>query len=337
MSYQPNTTIVPFPENRIGMVEAFLRGLPSNPTRRVYRHTLRCMDGYMGNRPLVSATRRDIEGYRSHLEELGRAPSTIAKHLAALSGFFAFAEDEGVIDRNPAARARRPKVPDVSPRQGLSSDEVRALLSVPDPGTLVGLRDLALVRVLAIQGWRISEALGLRVEHLGDEQGHKTATIKGKGGKVARVPLAAAVWTAITSWTSAAEITVGPVFAGVKKGGEVIPGRAISSQSAWKRIRFLAGKAGIDRDIHPHLFRHGCVTTALAAGVPLHQVQDFARHSDPRTTRRYDSHRNSLANPTPHVLAAALDVEDAEEPAAEVLDSEDWAEVRLSNVRQNQL
>jgi hypothetical protein len=39
-------------------------------------------------------------------------------------------------------------------------------------------------------------------------------------------------------------------------------------------------------------------------------VQDFARHEDPRTTRRYDSHRQSLANQTPHVLASVLSSDD---------------------------
>jgi len=297
---------VAFPESRISLVEAFLRGLPSEATRQVYRLAIRRFREFLGERELADASRRHVEAYRAHLEDLGRAPSTVSKHLSAISGFFEFALDEGVIERNPAARARRPKVPDVSPRIGLTTDEVKALFAVPDFTTLVGLRDRALLHVLAIQAWRISEALGLRVEDLGEEAGHKVATIEGKGGKVARVTLAAEVWLAVRDWLDRAAIEEGPVFVGVLKGGRVQPGEAISVQSAWRRVQFLAKRASIERRIHPHLFRHGCVTQALAAGVPLHQVQDFARHADPRTTRRYDSHRNSLANPTCHVLASKL-------------------------------
>jgi integrase len=42
--------------------------------------------------------------------------------------------------------------------------------------TCVGLRDRTRVTVLAVQGWRISEALGLRVEDLAEEQGQKGGT-----------------------------------------------------------------------------------------------------------------------------------------------------------------
>jgi len=297
--------IVAFPESDVSLLDAYLRGLPSDATRRVYRRAIRSFCSFL-DREALTATRRDVEAYRAHLEELGRAPSTICKHLSALSGFYGFAIDEGVLDRNPAAAARRPRLPDTSPRRALSPDEVRALLAAPDTATVVGLRDRAMLTCLAVQGWRIAEVLGLRVEDLDEEQGHRVATVTGKGSKTMRVPLAAPTWTAITSWLEAASIESGPVFVAVeRKGGdEVIPGKALSQQSAWKRLRLLARRAGLRREVSAHLFRHGAITAALDAGVALRDVQDFARHADPRTTRRYDSHRQSLANPTPHVLAA---------------------------------
>ena len=298
--------IVAFPEARVGLVDAFIRGLPTEATRKVYRRVLGQFDAFLGDHPLASATRRNIEAFRAHLEAVGRSPATVARAMSAISGFFGFALDEGVVTHDPAARARRPKVPDVSPRRGTTPEEVRALLAVTDPETAIGLRDTALITVLAIQGWRIAEALGLQVEDLDEEQGHKVAVISGKGGKVARVPLAAETEDAIRRWLARAELVTGAVFVAVSKGGEVMAGKAITPQSAWKRIRWLATKAGIQRKLHAHLFRHGAVTAALAAGVPLHQVQDYARHADPRTTRRYDGHRNSLANPTPHVLAGLI-------------------------------
>ena len=313
----PNTTtrqaaIIVFPEARVGLVGAFIRGLPSEATRKVYRRVLEQFDTFLGDHPMDRATRQNIEAFRAHLEAVGRSPATVARAMSAISGFFGFALDEGVVTRDPSARARRPKVPDVSPRRGTTPEEVRALLAVPDPETAIGLRDMALITVLAIQGWRIAEALGLQVEDLDEEQGHKVAVISGKGGKVARVPLAAETWDVVQQWLDRAEIISGPIFVQVTKGGVVKTGKALSAQAAWKRVRWLAAKAGISREIHPHLFRHGAVTEALAAGVPLHQVQDFARHSDPRTTRRYDGHRNSLANPTPHVLAGLISAPEGE-------------------------
>lgn len=305
MSATQTAQIVAFPEVQVGLKDAFIRGLPSAATRKVYRQALDAFELFIGS-DILAVTRRDVEAYRAHLEQQGRAPATVTKVMSALSSFHGFAVAEGVIDRNPTASARRPKVPDVSPRRALSQAEVRALVAAADVSTMIGLRDRALLVTLAVQGWRISEALGLKVEDLAEEGGHRVATITGKGNKIARVPLAAATWSAIQDWIGQAGIVVGPVFTAVNKGGEVVHVEAVSPQSAWKRLGLLARRAGIGRALHPHLLRHTAVTHALAAGVALHQVQDFARHADPRTTRRYDSHRNSLNNPAPHVLAASL-------------------------------
>jgi site-specific recombinase XerD len=294
-----------FPETAVNVTSAFLRGLPSEATRAVYDRAIRQFSDFHGGE-VLKATRRDVEAFRAHLEALGRAPATIAKSMAALTGLFDFAVDEGIVERNPARSARRPKVPSVSPRQGLSTNEVRALLDALDLDTHIGRRDRVLVLLLAVQAWRISEALGLRVEDLGEESGHRVATITGKGSKVCRVPLAATTWQALREWLDATNLDSGPILVPVLKGGRVQPGRAISPQSAWRRIRHLGELAGLSRAIHPHLFRHGAATALLDKGVPLRDVQDHLRHADPRTTRRYDSHRMSLNNQSPHVLASAV-------------------------------
>ena len=292
------TQIIAFPESEVSLTDAYLRGLPTEATRKVYGRAIRVL--------LFTATRRDIEAWRAAQEEAGLAPSTVATRMTAVSSLFEFAVDEGEISVNPAARARRPRVPSESPRRGLSPAEVRAMIRACDPETLIGLRDRVMVVILGVQGWRLSELLGLQVSDLGEEGGHKVAEITGKGSKVARVPLAAETWATIHTWLEAAKIIDGPIVIPVLKGSRVHSGGAMSPQSADKRIKLIAADAGISRQVHAHLFRHGAVTTLLDAGVPLRETQDFARHADPRTTCRYDSHRQSLNNPAPHVLAGKL-------------------------------
>ena len=304
------TSVVAFPEQEISLVDAFIRGLPSEATRDAYRRSIRQFDKFLGDRALLSVNRRDVEAYRSYMDDLGRAPATIGKVMSALTGYYQFALDEGAIDRNPAASARRPKVPQESPRQGLSPSEVRALVRATADDRIIDLRDRALVLLLCVQALRVSEALGLRVEDLSEEARHKVATVTGKGFKIARIPLAAQVHQAIVDWISAAGIETGPIFVAVRKDGVVVPDKAVTAQSAWKRFKGLGVKAGLSRPVHPHLARHGACTAALDAGVALRSVQDLLRHSDPRTTRRYDSHRLSLANPAPHVLASVFVVPD---------------------------
>lgn len=59
--------------------------------------------------------------------------------------------------------------------------------------------------------------------------------------------------------------------------------------------------------LHPHALRHGFVTISLDEGASLRDVQDAARHADPRTTRRYDKNRNSLNRRPTHRLLGALE------------------------------
>ncbi len=110
--------VVAFPEAEISLVDAYLRGLPTDSTRAVYKRALKAFDKFIGVKERLVATRRNVEAYRAHLEALGRAPSTICQHLSALTGFYDFALDEKLIDNNPAARARRPKLPKRSNRRG---------------------------------------------------------------------------------------------------------------------------------------------------------------------------------------------------------------------------
>ena len=313
MTATTTAQIIAFPENLVGLSDAYLRGLRSDATRRAYRRAIDGFGAFLGAKALLAATRRDIEAYRAALEAQGLAPATVCLALSGLAGFYGFAIDEDLIARNPATVARRPRVSVQSPRRALTAQEVKAIIAACDAGTLVGLRDRAMLMLLAVQGWRIAEVLALAADDLAEEAGHKVATVHGKGGKVVRVPLAAATWQALNTWRSAAGMDYGPVFVQVGRKSVPVLGAAVSQQAAWKRLRLLARRAGVERTVHAHLFRHSAVTEALQAGMALHLVQDFARHADPKTTRRYDTHRQALSNATCHVLASRLDADMAME------------------------
>ena len=64
--------------------------------------------------------------------------------------------------------------------------------------------------------------------------------------------------------------------------------------AAARIVARLARRIGCGKHITPHSLRHSAITAALNAGVSLRDVQEFARHADPRTTIRYDRARHSL-------------------------------------------
>jgi integrase/recombinase XerD len=83
-------------------------------------------------------------------------------------------------------------------------------------------------------------------------------------------------------------------------------GRRLTRQHAGKLIKRLGEQIGLP-SLHPHALRQGFVTISLDEGASLRNVQDAARHADPRTTRRYDKNRNSLNRHPTHRLLGALE------------------------------
>ena len=228
------------------------------------------------------------------MQAMGASPATIARRLSALASFYGYALDEGMIERNPVTRIKRPKVSDTSPRLGLDRDELAALLSAAQTS---GARDHALACLLALNGLRISEALGADITDLSTERGHRTLAIVRKGGRHALVPLAPRTCKAIDAMLSGR--SPGPLFA-------TASAVRMDRHAAGKVIRRLARQAGIAKPISPHSLRHSFVTLALDAGASLRDVQDAAGHADPRTTRRYDRGRHNLDRHPTYTVASRI-------------------------------
>jgi len=226
------------------------------------------------------------------MEANGRARATIARRLCTVAGFYRYAVEEDLLEHSPAAHVRRPRLDYESHMVGLDRNEVGALLVAAGLGTAV---EHALSSLLAINGLRISEALGADVDDLGLERGHRTLTVLRKGGKLITIPLAPRTARAIDLAIS--ERTEGPVF--------LTPdGRRLDRHGAGRIVRRIARRAGITKPVGPHTLRHAFITAALDAGVPLRDVQEAASHADPRTTMRYDRARTSLDRHATYIVAA---------------------------------
>jgi site-specific recombinase XerD len=167
----------------------------------------------------------------------------------------------------------------------------------PGAAGLASAREHALISLLAINGLRVSEALGADIEALGLERGHRTLTVLRQGGKIVTIPLAPRTARAID--LAIGERVEGPIFWGHNR-------ERLDRDAAWRIVRRLARKAGINKPVGPHTLRHAFITAALDAGVPLRDVQEAASHADPRTTMRYDRARVSLDRHATYIVAAFL-------------------------------
>ena len=159
---------------RLALV-GFLAGY-SGPTRESYRTDLRLFTVWLTDRQvrLLAVQRTHIELYGRWLEEQGRARSTVGRRLSTLAGFYRYCEQEPILERSPAAHVRRPKQDYESRTLGLDRNELGAFLVAAG---LSSNRDHALASLLALNGLRISEALGADIDHLNVERGHRTLRI----------------------------------------------------------------------------------------------------------------------------------------------------------------
>jgi site-specific recombinase XerD len=128
-------------------------------------------------------------------EVRGYKPSTVARRLSVLVGFYRTCVIDAVLDHSPADHVRHPPVPPVSPTLGLSHLQFETMLAAGR--TSHNVNDFALVALLGLLGLRISEATGASVEDLGEAHGPRVLRVHGKGDKIALVPLPPAVGRAV--------------------------------------------------------------------------------------------------------------------------------------------
>jgi integrase/recombinase XerD len=124
---------------------------------------------------------------------------------------------------------------------------------------------------------------------------YRVLAVVGKGGQRTLVPLAPQTVRAIGAALGGR--TDGPLLVS-NSGGR------LDRHDAAPIVARLARRAGLAKHITPHSLRHTMVTLALDAGVSLRDVQDAARHADPRATRRYDRARHALDRHATYTLAA---------------------------------
>jgi integrase/recombinase XerD len=265
-------------------------------TREVYALDLRQFATWCRARSLAlfAVRRADIEGFARDLEAKGRARATVTRRLSTIAGFYKYAVEEELLGTSPAAHVRRPRVDYESRAVALDRNELGALLVAAGLGSST---EHGLISLLALNGLRVSEAVGADIEHLGLERGHRTLTITRKGGKIVTIPLAPRTARALD--LAIGERTEGPVFL----AGD---GRRLDRHGAGRIVRKAARRAGIAKPVTPHTLRHAFITAALDAGVPLRDVQEAASHADPRTTMRYDRARGSLDRHATYIVAAYL-------------------------------
>jgi len=207
----------------------------------------------------------------------GLSAKSLQRRLSACRSFYAWLLKNNVIDISPAAGLRAPKAPRKLP-QVLDADEAVQLVELPTDAPL-GLRDRALLELFYSSGLRLSELCAMRWRDLDTASG--IVLVHGKGNRERTVPVGSHAMNALQEWRKESGGTgEKPVFPG-RSGGP------ISQRAVQIRIKQLAQRQGLFKNVHPHMLRHSFASHILESSGDLRGVQELLGHADIATTQIY--------------------------------------------------
>lgn len=223
-----------------------------------------------------------LNSYILFLEREGKAPSTISRYIASLKGFFEYCQKQGKIEKDPAENLKPPKVEKKFP-QTLTIVEMQKLMEGPNLQSDKGIRDKAMLELLYATGIRVSELISLKVEDMNLSMEYLVCHEKSKDRII---PFGTAAKTALVRYMDGTRdhMTEG-------KESEYLfvncSGTPMSRQGFWKLIKYYSDKAGIEKEITPHTFRHSFAAHLLENGADAQSVKKMMGHADTATTQRY--------------------------------------------------
>jgi integrase/recombinase XerD len=203
--------------------------------------------------------------------------------IAALRAFYRFAENEKLLPLNVAENLSLPRRWKRLPK-ALTDAEIDQLLQ-PEPNeTKHSLCDQAILELAYACGLRRAELCHLRLEQLHLEAGF--INVIGKGNKERVVPVGRQAVAALNRYLEAGR----PKLVTPKSPANVFltkRGTLFASVTLWKRIKDRVRRAGVERNVTPHMLRHSFATHLLEHGADLRVIQELLGHASIGTTEVY--------------------------------------------------
>jgi site-specific recombinase XerD len=251
-----------------------------------------------------------VRRYIAHLSELGAAPTTTARKLAALRALFSSQREHGAIAQNPADLVSTPRRPSHLPRV-LSAREVARLLDgIPATGPLQ-MRDRAMFELAYACGLRAQELVSLTVADVDHDAEH--LRVEGKGRKTRVLPVGEPAMAALARYLERARpalaVSARPIrgmgqsvsssrsaVSGPAFGCEALflskTGRALGTSDVRRRLRMWIARLAASPDRHgdrvsPHALRHSFATHLLDGGADLRSIQELLGHASVSSTQIY--------------------------------------------------
>ncbi len=232
----------------------------------------------------LSIELEDVHHFSALMMDVGIHPVSLSRILSGVRSFYHFLVLSDVLEVNPTELLEFPKKPQHLP-DVLSVEEIDAIEDAIDLSQLEGHRNKAVIETLFSCGLRVSELVNLKLSNLFfDEQFIK---VEGKGSKQRLVPISEKAIHELRLYFKSRNTLSIPleyqdyVFVSYRRK------KPLTRVMVFLMIKELVAKAGIQKTVSPHTFRHSFATSLLEGGANLRAIQAMLGHESIATTQIY--------------------------------------------------
>lgn len=258
----------------------------SKNTLEAYRRDVQefvAFEGARGMTDLPETSSTEIVAFLHNLKISGKSAATVNRKLASIRAFFNYLMQIGLVDANPTADIKSPKI-DRKELEFLTIEEMDKLLAMPDD-SIKGIRDRAILEVLYATGIRVSELIDANLEDLNMRMGFITCA--GEQSKARIVPLGRPARAALETYIYDARKKLLKENTEEKALFVNYYGKRITRQGLWKVLKEYGTKAGIKQQLTPNIIRSSFAVHMLQNGADLKSLQELMGHEDIAATQVY--------------------------------------------------
>lgn len=223
---------------------------------------------------IADMKREDIKAWLADAQKKGASPRSLHVRIAAVRSFFAECKDKNLVIINPTTKLKRPKLEELLPKpvNELSTFKIKeAAKNHP--------RDRAIISTLDSSGIRVSELVNIKITDVWWDS-REIWIRKGKGLKERYAILTPPCIELLKRYLAIREDNCPYLFINHRK-------QKLTRQGIWKILKHYSEKAGLEKNITPHQFRHAFITELFDNGAKSPDVADLAGITNLDTLKGY--------------------------------------------------